>query len=127
VGRSAGDPERPRGTLDGVLVAEDVRVLPTDLTVAAGPCPSCPEGHYTGIGMGWRLPLDDCCIGRVVEAVGSLDVLGGEHAAVAFTLAVPTPEPVTMALLGSTLAAAGWVAKRRRVALSSLHADAPTV
>ena len=38
-----------------------------------------------------------------------------------------TPEPVTVALLGGTLAAAGWVAKQRRVALSSLHADAPTV
>jgi hypothetical protein len=100
-------------TLDGVLAAEDVRVLPTDLTVAAGPCPSCPEGHYTGIGMGWRLPLDDCCVGRVVEAPGSLDVLGEGHADVAFTLALPTPEPVTMVLLGGTLAA-GWVAKRRR-------------
>jgi hypothetical protein len=44
-----------------------------------------------------------------------------------FTLMLPTPEPLTMALLGGTLAAAGWVAKQRRVALSSLHADAPTV
>jgi hypothetical protein len=67
------------------------------------------------VGMGWPR--------RLLQ----LDVVGGEHAAVAFTLAVPTPESVTMALLGGTLAAAGWVAKQRRVALSSLHADAPTV
>jgi hypothetical protein len=90
-------------TLDGVLAGEEFRVLEN---IDAG-------APYTALGMGWRLPLDGCCVGQLVHALASLEIIGGPDPGVEFTLAVPTPEPMTMALVGVTLFTVGWVARRR--------------
>ena len=99
-------------TLYGVLAGERVLTLPSgDL----GPIPGSTDGqHYTGLGLGWRLPLDEFCHeGCVAKAVASIDLVGGSDPSIAFTLEVPTPEPATLLLFGTTAAGLGITVARR--------------
>jgi hypothetical protein len=95
--------------LDGVLAATETRTLPADL----GPIVGATDGqHYDTLGMGWRLPLDGCCAGRVVPAVARV-AIGPDAPALAFTLVEPTPEPATLLLVATTAGLLGWRWGRR--------------
>jgi len=99
-------------TVDEALIGEEIRTLPTQL----GPCFLCSDPpFFTGLGMGWRLPLDALCAeGCVGDGLASLDFVGGRDPSIAFTLDVPTPEPTTLLLFGTTVAGLGVSAWRRR-------------
>ena len=98
--------------LDGAEIASETRTLPADL----GPIPGFPGEHYTGLGMGWRLPLDTICnLGCTGDGLASLNLIGGSDPSIAFTLDVPTPEPTTLlffATMAPGLLIAAW--RRRR-------------
>lgn len=101
-------------TLDGVLIGEETRTLPTDLgpILQAGNPTGSGLPHYTGLGMGWALPLP-CGAGCTGSAVASIGLVGGSDPEVAFELDVPTPEPTTLLLVGSSFTVLGWWLRRR--------------
>lgn len=110
-------PEAPviqfRLLVDGVEAGGELRTLPGgDLGPVFG---STDNQHYTGLGVGWRLPLDALCQeGCVARAVASLELIGGEAQEVAFALNVPTPEPTTLLLLATTGAGLGLLRRYHR-------------
>jgi len=97
--------------INGTEIASETRTLPAHL----GPVYGEAWHEYSTLGIFWNLPLDSLCRpGCTAEGVASLTILGGLDPEVPFTLAVPTPEPATLLMVGTTLALIGWRARRRR-------------
>jgi hypothetical protein len=96
-------------TADGGVIADQVRVLPTDL----GP-------FYDTLGVAFDVPLEaDCCRGHAVQIVATLALIGGDNPSIALTVNDPVPEPATLILVTTTLAALGWRIRRRRCVAKS--------
>jgi PEP-CTERM motif-containing protein len=114
-------PESPffRATayLDGVLIAHRESLLPADL----GPCPGCPLGHYTHLGVGFEIPLPDACCYFAPHPLVIDLTLPNDHASFQGSVLEQTPEPATLVLLGTALAGIGLRA-RRKPRLTSGHA-----
>ena len=98
-------------TVNGVELGSLLHTLPAHL----GPVFGEDWHEYSSAGVAWRLPLDAlCAVGCTGEAVASIALIGGSDPDVAFTLAVPTPEPATLLMVGTTLALIGWRMRRRQ-------------